>query len=88
MIAGVFAAHCVHFLHYVNDDAYITFRYARSLAEGKGPYWNPGERVEGYSNPVQMLLAAGTIGLAGAERAPEWIKRSGILWGWITLPAA
>src|SRR5262245_7083765 len=29
------------------DDAFITFRYAENLAEGAGPVFNPGERVEG-----------------------------------------
>ncbi len=32
------------------DDAYISFRYARNFAEGHGLVWNPGERVEGYTN--------------------------------------
>ena len=30
-----------------NDDAYISFRYSRHIADGLGPVWNPGERVEG-----------------------------------------
>jgi len=36
------------------DDAYITFRYARHLAEGYGlGAWNhTGEHVEGYSSPL------------------------------------
>src|SRR5215208_5361505 len=43
------------------DDAYITFRYARHLAEGYGfGAWNhTGEHVEGYSSPLWMLLLAG-----------------------------
>lgn len=42
-----------------NDDAYISFRYARHLADGLGLVWNPGERVEGYSNLLWVLLIAG-----------------------------
>ena len=40
------------------DDAYITFRYARHLAEGYGlGAWNrTGEHVEGYSSLLWMLL--------------------------------
>lgn len=34
------------------DDAYITFRYARNLAEGAGFVYNPGERVLGTSAPL------------------------------------
>lgn len=43
---------------HVEDDAFITFRYSQHLAEGFGPVWNPGERVEGYSNPLWMILMA------------------------------
>ncbi len=39
-----------------NDDAYIPFRYARNLAEGKGLVLNAGERVEAYSNFLYVLL--------------------------------
>jgi arabinofuranosyltransferase len=49
------------------DDAYITFRYARHLAEGYGlGAWNhTGERVEGYSSLLWTLLlgAAAWLGV-------------------------
>ena len=32
------------------DDPFISFRYARNLLNGYGLVFNPGERVEGYSN--------------------------------------
>lgn len=44
---------------WLQDDAYITFRYAQLMAEGLGPVWNPGEAIEGYSNFSWMLLLAG-----------------------------
>jgi arabinofuranosyltransferase len=47
----------------VYDDAYITYRYARNLAEGNGPVWNVGEPVEGYTSPAHMFLMAGVIKL-------------------------
>ncbi len=35
------------------DDAMISMRYARNLANGDGLVWNPGgERIEGYTNPL------------------------------------
>jgi hypothetical protein len=40
------------------DDAFISLRYARNLAEGHGLVWNPGERVEGYTNFLWTLLLA------------------------------
>lgn len=52
--------------HYWIDDAYISFRYARNLAEGHGLVWNAGERVEGFSNPLWVLLLAAGAGLGGS----------------------
>jgi hypothetical protein len=40
------------------DDAFISFRYARNLAEGHGLVWNPGERIEGYTNFLWTVLLA------------------------------
>src|SRR5512147_2686878 len=47
------------------DDAYITFRYARHLAEGYGlGAWNhTGDRVEGYSSLLWTLLLGGAAWL-------------------------
>lgn len=49
-------------LDFLSDDAFISFRYARNLARGDGLVFNPGERVEGYTN---FLLV---VALAGAHR--------------------
>jgi len=44
------------------DDAYISYRYAWNLAHGQGLVYNPGEPpVEGYTNFLWTLLAAGAI---------------------------
>jgi arabinofuranosyltransferase len=40
------------------DDAYISYRYAENLVTGVGLVFNPGERVEGYSNLLYVLLIA------------------------------
>jgi len=40
------------------DDAYITFSYSKNLATGHGPVYGHGERVEGYSNFLWMVLVA------------------------------
>jgi len=45
----------------VCDDAFISFRYARHLAQGEGLVWNPGERVEGYTNFLWVLVLAAGI---------------------------
>jgi arabinofuranosyltransferase len=49
--------------YFLGDDAYISFRYARHLAEGLGLVWNPGEAVEGYTNFLWVLLMSASIRL-------------------------
>ena len=46
------------------DDAYISYRYARHALEGAGLVFNSGERVEGYTNFlwVLWLIVAGGLG--------------------------
>jgi hypothetical protein len=41
------------------DDAYITFRYARNLADGLGLVYNPGDWVLGTTAPLWALILAG-----------------------------
>lgn len=52
-----------------NDDQYISFRYARHLADGLGLVWNPGERVEGYTTFLWVLIVAGAMKL-GLQAEP------------------
>ncbi len=61
----IIAAVTVLFWRVTLDDAFITFRYARHLAEGYGlGAWNrTGEHVEGYSSLLWMLLLAGATWL-------------------------
>ena len=46
------------YFHYTSDDAYISYRYARNLADGVGVVWNPGENVEGYTNFLWVAILA------------------------------
>src|SRR3984957_10935204 len=52
---------------FVQDDAFISFRYAQHLARGQGLTWNVGEPpIQGFSNLLWTLLLA--MGMrAGAE---------------------
>lgn len=43
---------------FVQDDAFITYRYARNLARGEGLVFNPGEKVEGYTNFAWTVIHA------------------------------
>lgn len=40
------------------DDAYISMRYAANWAEGNGIVWQLGDRVEGYTNFLQVAIFA------------------------------
>lgn len=57
--AGVFVLLAGYWSGHLIDDAFISLRYARNLAEGNGLVFNPGERVEGYTNFLWVMLAAG-----------------------------
>lgn len=53
------AISCYHAWTFTTDDAFISWRYARHLAEGHGLHWNTaGVAVEGYSNFAWVLLVS------------------------------
>ncbi len=61
---------------FLTDDAFISFRYVRNLLEGHGLVFNPGERVEGYSNFLWVLELAAiwkTLGVRPEHAAP-WLS--------------
>ncbi len=61
------------------DDQYITLGYAWTWLQDGALTWTTGERVEGYSNPLQLLLCVGAM-LLGLDAA--WvIKLSAVTSG-------
>ena len=57
---AAFRIHDGRWVYSLFDDAMISMRYARNLADGYGLRWNPGEpAVEGYSNLLWTLVMAG-----------------------------
>ncbi|MBW2454423.1 MAG: hypothetical protein JRI68_07925, partial [Deltaproteobacteria bacterium] len=51
IVVAVTATRFAELYHYnVIDDAYISFQYAKNWASGEGVVFNPGQRVEGYTN--------------------------------------
>ncbi len=48
-----------------NEDAFIGYRYSQNLAMGNGFVFNPGERVEGYTNFLYLLCMAAGYLIAG-----------------------
>ena len=65
------------------DDAFISFRYAKNLADGHGLVFNKGERVEGYTNLLWILFltpfAYMNLDLAFVSRV------SGLIFSMLTL---
>ncbi|UCF68164.1 MAG: hypothetical protein JSV80_02365 [Acidobacteriota bacterium] len=55
---GVYLVHGLSFGLCIQDDAFISLRYARHLVEGQGLVYNVGERVEGYTNFSWTVLSA------------------------------
>jgi arabinofuranosyltransferase len=48
---------------WVSEDAYIDFRVVHNLLGGLGPVFNPGERVEVYTDPLWVAILAVFSGL-------------------------
>ncbi|MCB9462082.1 MAG: hypothetical protein H6682_00120 [Candidatus Eisenbacteria bacterium] len=58
LLAGIVAIGLAYayVLRWTSDDAFITFRYIDQWLGGHGLVYNPGERVEGYTHPLWLLL--------------------------------
>ena len=46
------------FLHYLTDDTFIHFQFAKHLVQGKGFSFNDGEPTYGATSPLWVLLLA------------------------------
>jgi arabinofuranosyltransferase len=72
LAAAALVAHSLLF-NFVTDDAFISFVYARNLAEHGQLVFNLGEHaVEGYTNFLWTVLLAGFLKLG---LRPEWMSR-------------
>lgn len=57
LLITVFAGLSTQFFWFTLDDAYITLRYSKHLAEGYGIVWNVGANpVEGYTSFLWMII--------------------------------
>jgi hypothetical protein len=61
---AAFLVLAARFIDYTVDDAFISFRYAQNLVDGNGLVFNPGERVEGYTNFLWVVLIAPFLALS------------------------
>jgi arabinofuranosyltransferase len=55
---------------YIKDDTYIALRYARNLAEGHGMVFNYGQRLEGYTDFLWIVLTVPAF----------WLKIDPVVW--------
>jgi len=70
------AALMLSFGDIVQDDAFISYRYAQNLAEGRGLVYNAGERVEGYSDFLWTVAIAGAVKAGVAAEVAGRSKRA------------
>ncbi|MCJ7578117.1 MAG: hypothetical protein MUO91_06665, partial [candidate division Zixibacteria bacterium] len=55
VIIAIFVAHSLS-LNFTQDDAFISYRYVKNFINGHGLVFNPGERVEGYTNFLWIII--------------------------------
>lgn len=65
---------------WAQDDAYVSFRYARNLVRGDGLVYNVGEPVEGYTNFLWTTLAAVPLASGADDPLPFMHVVSAGLW--------
>jgi len=63
-IIMIFVIHAVN-IDFIQDDSFISYRYAKNFINGHGLVFNPGEKVEGYTNFLWIMLLSlfGRVGL-------------------------
>lgn len=66
LVCGLFCAQAWLYRGFFVDDAFISFRYVRQFIAGNGLVYNLGERVEGYSNFLWIIMLA-PFGYAGLD---------------------
>jgi len=72
-----------NYLKFIQDDAYITFRYVANYLNGDGLVFNIGERIEGFTNFgwTIYLILWGSLGFDYIEFAAY----SGLIFGGLSL---
>jgi arabinofuranosyltransferase len=71
-VIGVLAIHARYYFPFFSDDALISLRYSKRLCGGHGLTWTDGERVEGYTDLLWVLLNAPA---ACVHADPIWSAR-------------
>ncbi|MFI5265011.1 MAG: hypothetical protein ACHQM6_10890 [Candidatus Kapaibacterium sp.] len=86
----LFLMQTIDFVNFTVDDVFITLRISDNVAHGQGFVYNPGDRVEGYSNWLWVVLLSIPV-VAGVSRSSSpfellWIAKGlGLFFGIATL---
>ena len=80
LLAAAYSVFCV-----TTDDPFITYRYAANILAGHGPVFNVGERVEGFSSPLHLLLSVLLLKIAPATDILFKAKLLGLGFGVLAL---
>ncbi|MFC1693566.1 tetratricopeptide repeat protein [Candidatus Latescibacterota bacterium] len=82
VLVVLFVYLCIR-VRFIQDDTYITLRYVRNFVDGKGLVFNPGERVEGYTCFLWvMLLSVAALVHNNIEAAAQY---GSLFFGVLTL---
>ncbi len=81
LLAALGALYALFFYYVDMDDFFITIRYARNIAAGKGWVFNPGERVLGTTTPLFTLIITGFVWIGVPAMAAVRILCSVFLFG-------
>ncbi|MCP4867586.1 MAG: hypothetical protein GY898_02570 [Proteobacteria bacterium] len=68
---------------YIKDDTFIALRYARNVAEGHGMVFNYGQRLEGYTDFLWVIMSVPAFWL-GVDPV-TWVKGLACLFGMLGL---
>src|SRR5688500_5067005 len=86
LCAGALLVLIAHRFDFFCDDAFITLRYAENLATHGAPVYNLGERVEGYTSFVWLVLAS--LGALLPVPLPAFVQGLGTASGVLLLAAS
>ena len=90
-LAAAIPVFFVLYTHLAWEDFFITYRYSENLARGRGLVYNPGERVYGFTSPLNALLPALFAAVFSARdySLPLWLFRgvslAGLLFAWVSI---
>ena len=93
LIASSFALSLwwINYTGYIEEDAFITFRFAKQIAHGNGFVYNIGEQVYGTTTPLFTLLLAGWVKyistdiIFGARALGSFASAGTLFFTWKTL---